>query len=193
MAGSRTARGAWRAIRTPGVTASAPWRRQRMWRLSASAQRGWPPAARRRAADPGSAPPPTVAGVHRRQSEARRRAVDEPLVARVVAPAVGAGPARPSPYDPAAAEHTQPGPTPGAEAKDEGPPSRPPRAMRHHHAPAARVRGGGRCSAVDRHEKDGMAGACAPCRHALHRRNRGNLRPRVRRRERGDADAPRGL
>src|SRR6266508_2619805 len=106
MAGSRTSCGSWSAIQKLFVKAAAIWRRKRIRRLGASEKRGWTPAASRRAADPGSEPPPPVAGVHRRRSHARRRAVDQPVVARVVATAVGAGHARQSPHDPAAAEKT---------------------------------------------------------------------------------------
>ena len=139
MAGSSTSRGSWRAIRRPFVKASAIWRRQRMRRQGASEKRGWTPAARSRAADPGSEPPSTVAGVHRWRSDARRRAVDQSVAARVVATAVGVGHPRQSAHDPSGAAQTQTGPTHGAEEKDDGPPPRPQRAIRKHRAPAARV------------------------------------------------------
>ena len=60
-------------------------------RRPGAAKKGGTPAARSRAADPRSEPPPPVAGVHRWRSDARRRAVDQPVAARVVATAVGAG------------------------------------------------------------------------------------------------------
>jgi len=101
--------------------------------------------------------------------------VDHPVVARVIATAVGAGPPCESPHDPPTAEKTQTGPTHGAEEKDKGSPSRPQRPIRKHRAPAARVRGGRRCRDVDRHEKEGMAGECSPGWHDLHRRDGGNL------------------
>src|SRR6266571_8094045 len=190
MAGSSTSHGSWRAIRKPFVKASATWKRQRMRRLGASEKRGGTPAASRHTADPGSEPPPTVTGVHRRRSDARRRAVDQPVVARVVAAAVGDGHTRQSPPDPTAAEKTQTGPTYGAEEKDDGAPSRPQRAIRKHRAPAARVRGGWRCGDCNRHEKEGMTGEFSPCRNDLHRRDGGNLRSRFRLRGRGEADSP---
>src|SRR5712691_1033837 len=192
MAGSSTSRGSWRAIRKPFVKASTIWRRKRMWRLGASETRGWTPAARSRAADPGSEPPSTVAGVHRWRSDARRRAVDQPVAARVVATAVSAGHTCQSSHDPAGAEKTQTGSTHGAEEKDDGPPPRPQRAIRKHRAPAARVRGGRRCGDFDRHEKERITGEFSPYRNDLHRRDRGNFRPRFRLRGSGEADSPRG-
>jgi hypothetical protein len=60
----------------------------------------------RRAADPRSEPPPFVAGVHGWRPNARRRAVDEPVAARVVTPSVGAGDTRQSADDPTAAAQT---------------------------------------------------------------------------------------
>src|SRR5436190_18111720 len=125
MVGWSTSHGSWRAIRKPFVKASAIWKRKRMRQLGASEKRGRTPAASHRTADPRSEPPPTVAGVHRRRSDARRRAVDQPVAARVVATAVGVGYARQSPHDPAVAEKTQTGPPRGAEEKDDGPPPRP--------------------------------------------------------------------
>src|SRR5215470_14790978 len=139
MAGSSILRVSWGAIRKPSVKASAIWRRQRTPRWGASAKRGGTPAARRRPADPRSEPPPPVAGVHRRGSNACRGVVDQPVVARVIATAVGAGHACESPHDPTPAEKTQTGPTHSAEEKDDGPASRPQRPIRKHRAPAARV------------------------------------------------------
>jgi Rhodopirellula transposase DDE domain len=91
-----------------------------MQRPGASEKRGGTPAASRGAATPGSKPPATVAGVHRRRSDARRRAVDEPVVARVVATTGGARHARQSSHDPTAPEKTQTGPTHGRKKKTMG-------------------------------------------------------------------------
>src|SRR5439155_26702317 len=131
MVGWSKSHGSWRAIRKPFVKASAIWKRKRMRQRGASEKRGRTPAASRRTADPGSEPPPTVTGVHRRRSDARRRAVDQPVVARVVAAAVGDGHARQSADDRTAAAQTQDRLAHGAEEKTDGPSSRPHRANRN--------------------------------------------------------------
>src|SRR5712691_12710497 len=122
MAGSSILRRSWSVIRKPFVKACGSWRRQRMQRRGASEKKGGTPAANGRTAGPRSEPPPPVAGVHGWRSDARRRAVDQPVTARVITTAVGAGYTCESPHDPTTAEKTQPGPPHGAEEKDDGPP-----------------------------------------------------------------------
>src|SRR5215470_14939739 len=110
-----------------------------MRQLGASEKRGRTPAALSGAAGPGSEPAHPVTGVHRRRSDARRRAVDELVATRVVTTAVGAGHARQPPHDSSVAEKTQGGPPHGTQEKDDGSPSRSQRAIRKHRPPATRL------------------------------------------------------
>src|SRR4029453_19561729 len=90
--------------------------------------------------------------------DARRRAVDELVAARVVEEAVGAWHARPPPHDSSVAEKTQGGSPHGTQEKDDGSPSRSQRTIRKPRPPAPRVgsvRGGGD---VDRYQKKEGAG-----------------------------------
>jgi hypothetical protein len=79
-----------------------------MRRRGASEKKGRTPAASRRPADLRGEPPPPVAGVHGRRSDARRCAVDQLVIARVVTTAGGDGHAGKSPHHPTAAEKIPP-------------------------------------------------------------------------------------
>src|SRR5215468_5018117 len=127
MAALSTLPASWRATRKPSVRASTHWKSPRMQQRDASANKGRPPAAHRRAANLRRSPPLLVAGVHGWRPNARRRAVDEPVAARVVTPSVGAGDTRQSADDPTAAAQTQDRLPHGAEEKNDGPSSRPQR------------------------------------------------------------------
>src|SRR5687767_1075372 len=98
-----------------------------MRRLGASEKKGGASTASHRATDPRSEPSPPVAGVHRWRSDARRRAMDQPVVARVIATAVGVGHASESPHHSAVAEKNETGLPHSAEEKNDGPSSRPQR------------------------------------------------------------------
>jgi hypothetical protein len=119
----------WRATRKPSVRASTNWKSPRMQLRDASAQKGGPPAVHRRAANLRREPPRLVAGVHGGRPKARRRAVDDPVAARVVTPSVGAGAPRQAADDPTAATQTPERRPHGTEDKDDGPSSRPHRPM----------------------------------------------------------------
>jgi hypothetical protein len=104
---SSISHGYWGAIRKPFVKASASRRRQRMRQWGASESKGRTPAAHRRPAGLRGEPPIPVAGVHCGRFHACRRAVDEPVAARVVTTPGGAGDACQPPHDPALAQKTQ--------------------------------------------------------------------------------------
>ena len=119
MVGSSTSRGSWRASENHSSKASTIWKRQRMRRRGASANRGGRPQRV-------VAQPTLEANLRQRlhkflqRSDARRRAVDQSVAARVVATAVGIGSPRQSAHNPSGAAQTQAGPPHGAEEKTMG-------------------------------------------------------------------------